>query len=167
MGNIWEFVYCTIFFPLSYYTASPAGSPHYRHLYRLRDDDSGGDPSNSVPECITCLLSFVRNETESEVSLLLRRFHLQHKPDTPLPLVEAEGGCLYNEAHFSRDLSHFAVQCRGPEVPRTVLFRGGEGGDYEEEEAQYLGVLEDNARLRTDVVNMTLPKVSEIFFSSV
>ncbi len=190
------------FFPsssLSYYSASPEGNPHYRHLYRVRDghhdlrgqgQTRGRRPpaASSAPECLTCQLVTTANETESEVALLLRRHHLQLKKDdgTELPTAAVDGGCLYNEVSFSPDLSHFAVDCKGPDVPRTLLYqtrgrgeeeeeekegeegeKGEEGEEGEEEEVEekgeqwpkMLSELENNSKLREEAVNMSLPKV--------
>ena len=118
----------------SYYTASPEGSPHHRHLYRVRDDPDS--QQRQVPECLTCQLTYLANETESEVALLLRRHHLQFKKkDGPLPTVQVQKGCLFNEVDFSPDLSYFAVSCKGPGLPRILLYqtRGKEQEEPQQE----------------------------------
>ena len=33
-------------------------------------------------------------------------------------------GCLYNEAHFSKGLGYFLVDCKGPDVPKVILYNG-------------------------------------------
>ena len=40
-----------------------------------------------------------------------------------LPQVETAEGCLYNEAVFSSDLSHYALNCKGPGVPKVYIFQ--------------------------------------------
>jgi len=39
------------------------------------------------------------------------------------PPVAPPGGCLWNEAHFSHDLTFLAVDCRGPQVPQTLIIK--------------------------------------------
>ena len=40
-----------------------------------------------------------------------------------LPQVETAEGCLYNEAVFSSDFSHYALNCKGPGVPKVYIFQ--------------------------------------------
>jgi hypothetical protein len=54
----------------------------------------------------------------------------------PLPVVETEGGCLYNDAHFSPDMTFFVLECHGPDVPIIWLYRTKDN--------QRLAVLNDN-----------------------
>lgn len=101
---------------------------------------------------MTCHLIEVTNETETEVSLFLRN-HVAEKSKTKveLPQVVTHAGCLYNEAHFSRDLGMFVLDCRGPDVPRVLLFNAT---SLNEELT-----LDNNTLLRERVANMSLPKV--------
>lgn len=64
------------------------------------------------------------NQTESEISLLLRKHVIKKKGQRlPLPKVLTPGGCLYNQAHFSGKMGHLALDCQSPEqVPRVLLF---------------------------------------------
>ena len=61
------------------------------------------------------------------------------------------GGCLYNEAHFSKGLGYFVVDCRGPDVPQVRLYNGVT--------LRQELILDDNAALRARAANMSLPKV--------
>ena len=54
----------------SYYSASPVGKPFERHLYRT---GSFVNVSVESPECLTCHLVTVSNQTETEVNLLLTK----------------------------------------------------------------------------------------------
>ena len=41
-----------------------------------------------------------------------------------LQQVVTHRGCLYNEARFSTGLGYFVVDCKGPDVPRVLLYNG-------------------------------------------
>ena len=61
------------------------------------------------------------------------------------------GGCLYNEAHFSTGLSYLVIDCKGPDVPRVLLYQSGNETAMME--------LNGNEELRTHIKNVSLPKV--------
>ena len=54
----------------------------------------------------------------------------------PLPVVETEGGCLFNDANFSPDMTYYVLECHGPEVPIVWLYRTADN--------KRLAVLNDN-----------------------
>ena len=72
---------------------------------------------------MTCHLIEAANQTETEVNLFLAK-HEAGKEASTLPKVLTHRGCLYNEAHFSKGLGHFVVDCRGPDVPQVRLYNG-------------------------------------------
>ena len=82
----------------------------------------------------------------------MRKHTLDFAPDEPLPSVLTPSGCLYNEAVFSRDLSYFVLECKGPGVPRVLLYKT-------ETTERLRDVLDDNGELRARAANMTLPKM--------
>ena len=86
--------------------------------------------SQRRPECVTCHLIEAANQTETEVNLFLAKHEakkvsrINGEEASTLPKVLTYRGCLYNEAHFSKGLGHFVVDCRGPDVPQVRLFNG-------------------------------------------
>ena len=81
------------------------------------------------PECVTCHLIESANQTETEVNLFLakheaKKVRINGEEASTLPKVLTFRGCLYNEAHFSKGLGHFVVDCRGPDVPQVRLYNG-------------------------------------------
>ena len=62
-----------------YYSASPPGHPDSLHLYRIYalSEKNGKDVASlagsTEPECLSCGLTFLANETEAEISLFLRK----------------------------------------------------------------------------------------------
>ena len=82
------------------------------------------------PECVTCHLIEAANQTETEVNLFLAKHEAEKvsringEEASTLPKVLTYRGCLYNEAHFSKGLGHFVVDCRGPDVPQVRLYNG-------------------------------------------
>ena len=62
-----------------YYSASPPGHPDSLHLYRIYalSEKYGKDVASlagsTEPECLSCGLTFLANETEAEISLFLRK----------------------------------------------------------------------------------------------
>ena len=66
--------------------------------------------------------------------LILQEYKASSK--IPLPVALTPGGCQYNDAHFSPDMTYYALECHGPEVPRVWLFRSVDN--------TMLGVLNDN-----------------------
>ena len=51
-------------------------------------------------------------------------------------MVETEGGCLFNDANFSPDMTYYVLECHGPEVPIVWLYRTADN--------KRLAVLNDN-----------------------
>ena len=86
--------------------------------------------SQRRPECVTCHLIEAANQTETEVNLFLAKHEAEKvsringEEASTLPKVLTYRGCLYNEAHFSKGLGHFVVDCRGPDVPQVRLYNG-------------------------------------------
>ena len=52
------------------------------------------------------------------------RILLGFSRDALLQQVVTYRGCLYNEARFSTGLGYFVVDCKGPDVPRVLLYNG-------------------------------------------
>ena len=50
------------------------------------------------------------------------RSHTSQDSDSPLPTVVSHGGCLFNEAHFAKGNGLVVVECRGPDVPKVMLY---------------------------------------------
>ena len=60
-------------------------------------------------------------------------------------------GCMYNEAYFSTGLSHYVLDCRGPDLPKVLV--------YEAKTNRLIASWDDNAKLSRQVQNMSLPNV--------
>ena len=86
----------------SYFTAIPEGEPSQRHLYRASSNASSATEPAPRPVCLSCDLVSTSNETETEVSLLLRTHVIQRggRKEVPLPTVIMPHGCMHNDAHF-------------------------------------------------------------------
>ena len=72
----------------SYYSASPVGKPFERHLYRT---GSFVNVSVESPECLTCHLVTVSNQTETEVNLLLTKQVSLFQPNLTLVIDRSIG----------------------------------------------------------------------------
>ena len=72
-------------------------------------------------------------------------------PKEPLPVKEVLKGCLYNAAKFSKGMSYYALDCKGPGVPKVLLF--------DTKNNKQIAVLNSNAALQQTVSNMSLPIV--------
>ena len=107
------------------------------------------------PECLSCHLVEMTNSTETEISLFLRKHPMirggAKEGKVVLPKAVTPQGCLYNEAFFSKDLTHYVLDCRGPTMPRVLLF--------ESKANRMIANLDSNAKLQTKVANMSLPNV--------
>ena len=68
-----------------------------------------------------------------------------------LPVVKALKGCLYNEVRFSKGMSYYVLDCKGPGIPRVLLFKTATN--------KQITVLNNNTPLRQKVLNMSLPNV--------
>lgn len=139
----------------SYFTARLPNDDTNLHLYRIIGEE-GKNFEN--PECLTCDLIEIRNRTESEISLLLRKYQIQgrNKEDRKLPTIKVPEGCLYNKAVFSKALKYFVINCLGPDVPKVLLYKSDSEKDGKVEK---IADLDENEWLREKVKNMTLPKV--------
>ena len=85
--------------------------------------------------------------------LILIHLQLGEEPGAQvvLPVEEVIKGCLYNDAKFSTGMSYYALDCKGPGIPKTLLF--------ETTTNKQIAVLQNNTALRHKVSNMTLPIV--------
>ena len=68
-----------------------------------------------------------------------------------LPIKEVLKGCLYNAAKFSKGMSYYALDCKGPGVPKVLLF--------DTKSNKQIAVLNSNPTLQQTVSNMSLPIV--------
>ena len=68
-----------------------------------------------------------------------------------LPVVGVLKGCLYSDAKFSTGMSYYALDCKGPDLPKTLLFETTTNKQITE--------LNLNPGLRQKVSNMSLPNV--------
>ena len=112
----------------------------------------------SDPECLSCVLVTMVNETATEVSLFLDKNQYvkgvsatDKSGKQAIPSVMTPKGCLYNSALFSKDLTYYVLDCKGPDVPKVLLFKTSTN--------QPMGVLDSNHELKRNIANMTLPKV--------
>lgn len=60
-------------------------------------------------------------------------------------------GCLYNTAKFSKKMSYYVLNCKGPGIPKVLLF--------DTKTNRQIAVLNSNAVLNETVSNMSLPIV--------
>ena len=68
-----------------------------------------------------------------------------------LPIKQSLKGCLYNEAKFSKGMSYYTLDCKGPGIPKTLLF--------ETKTNKQIAVLSSNSGLQKTVFNVSLPIV--------
>lgn len=96
----------------------------------------------------------LENQTENEVSLRLRKHVIPKSRNRTkvLPTHVVPVGCLFNEAEFSHKLSYAVVNCKGPSVPKVLLFQMGHN-------ITQIAELDTNAKLRQAVQNLSLPKI--------
>ena len=85
--------------------------------------------------------------------LILIHLQLGEEPGAQvvLPVEEVIKGCLYNDAKFSTGMSYYALDCKGPGIPKTLLF--------ETTTNKQIAELNLNPGLRQKVSNMSLPNV--------
>ena len=68
-----------------------------------------------------------------------------------IPVQEVLKGCLYNTAKFSKGMSYYVLNCKGPGIPKVLLF--------ETKTNKQIAVLNSNLDLAKTVSNMSLPLV--------
>ena len=68
-----------------------------------------------------------------------------------LPIKEITKGCLYNTAKFSKEMSYYVLECKGPGVPKVYLFHTNTN--------KQISLLNNNTALEKAVSNMSLPIV--------
>ena len=68
-----------------------------------------------------------------------------------IPIQEVLKGCLYNTAKFSKGMSYYVLNCKGPGIPKVLL--------VETKSNKQIAVLNSNLDLNKTVSNMSLPLV--------
>ena len=113
--------------------------------------------SLSEPECMSCQMVNMTNTTASEITMFLDKHPLvkggttSDKGKHQMPTVMMPVGCLYSNAYFSRDLTYYVLDCRGPDMPIVYLFEAASN--------RMITVLDANIGLKKEISRMTLPKV--------
>ena len=103
------------------------------------------------PECLTCELVTLLNETEHEVNLWLRGY-VRRSKNAPLPRVLTPRGCLRNDAHFSTNFSFWTCDCQGPvDIPQVFLVNSSSNAR--------MRLLQNNSELNETLDKLNMPIV--------
>ncbi|KAG5894537.1 hypothetical protein JTB14_026825 [Gonioctena quinquepunctata] len=153
-----------------YFLGIPEGKPGQLHLYRVASVPPRTGASLPPPVCITCVkeptptstpfISLDENiyrvettnwdETDDDVVITTpptRRRRKKHVADNNNP------PCLYHNIIFSPNSAYFVLECLGPGIPSSSLFKTAMPKPKD------LMTLQNNTELRERVATMAMPQI--------
>ncbi|KAM3956726.1 LOW QUALITY PROTEIN: dipeptidyl peptidase 10 [Aphomia sociella] len=124
-----------------YYLGIPEGKPGQQHLYRISSEAPRPGSPQKLPYCVTCNsqpspsinLEYYGNlassgdstwdsDWDEELPVTSPTTSKKKKKKHPEGLPQ-NVPCLYHEAHFSPSSAYFVLECLGPGVPTSSLFK--------------------------------------------
>lgn len=158
-----------------YYLGTPESRPGQRHLYRITSiPPKYGEPLN-VPECLTCTPDTTKMPTSTKAPIKLvtswdddwddepktlppptsmpsRKHSKKHEPKKPPEI------CQYFNAEFPpMSSNHILIQCLGPIIPTTSIYRVST--QLNEKPLELIYHIENNTKLAEKVSKIALPQV--------
>ncbi|XP_063388192.1 inactive dipeptidyl peptidase 10 isoform X2 [Cydia fagiglandana] len=124
-----------------YYLGIPEGKPGQQHLYMVSSEAPRPGSPQKLPYCVTCNtqpspsinLEYYGNlassgdswdsDWDEELSATSPSPNAKKKKKKRPDHMQKNLPCLYHEAHFSPSSAYFVLECLGPGVPTTSLYR--------------------------------------------
>ncbi|CAH0551631.1 unnamed protein product [Brassicogethes aeneus] len=154
-----------------YFLGIPEGHPGQQHLYRVTSVPPRTGATLPPPVCITCVPEptptippFISID-ENVYVVKTREFWEEDDEDivitTPAPKRRkkkvkkrvTEPPCLYHNVIFSPNSRYYVLECLGPGIPTTSLFR------TQMPKPKLLLHMQNNTRLRERVAKMAMPQI--------
>ncbi|XP_048000890.1 dipeptidyl aminopeptidase-like protein 6 [Leguminivora glycinivorella] len=124
-----------------YYLGIPEGKPGQQHLYMVSSEAPRPGSPQKLPYCVTCNtqpspsinLEYYGNlassgdswdsDWDEELPATSPSPNARKKKKKRPEHIQQNLPCLYHEAHFSPSSAYFVLECLGPGVPTTSLYR--------------------------------------------
>ncbi|XP_047506073.1 dipeptidyl aminopeptidase-like protein 6 isoform X1 [Pieris napi] len=123
-----------------YYLGIPEGKSGQRHLYRVSSEPPRPGTPHKLPYCVTCLshplpsinLDYYGNlasylysswDSDSDEDLPTSPAPSKKKKKKVVENKPRNLPCLYHDAHFSPSSAYFVLECLGPGVPTSGLYK--------------------------------------------
>lgn len=152
-----------------YFLGIPENKPGQQHLYRAPSLPPRTGATLQSPVCLTCVKETSPTQSPFVIfdeSIYRVRSSGWDEEDedtvitTPPPrrkkkkqkVVEKEPPCLYHNAFFSPKADYYVLECLGPSVPYSGLYK------TTRHESKLLMWLQNNTALRTKMAGMAMPQ---------
>uniref|UniRef100_A0AAR5PBW8 Venom dipeptidyl peptidase 4 n=2 Tax=Dendroctonus ponderosae TaxID=77166 RepID=A0AAR5PBW8_DENPD len=154
-----------------YFLGVPEGKPGELHLYRVSSVPPRTGATLPPPVCITCVKEPPPTSppylTLDESIYKFKKGNWEDDDEdtvitTPAPrkrkkqkqkLIEKEPPCLYHNAWFSSNSQYFVLECLGPGVPTSQLYKNSMP------KPKLIMWLQNNTKLRERVSRMAMPQI--------
>lgn len=157
----------------SYFLGIPEGKPGQQHLYRVTSIPPRTGASLQPPVCLTCVPEPIPTIPPYFAFDLDTSYKVKHREDewgdddlviitTPptrrkkskKPKTSAgDPPCLYHHAIFSPSSRFYVLECLGPGIPTSALYKTSNPKPV------LLGILQNNTQLRERINKMALPQI--------
>ncbi|XP_072379446.1 inactive dipeptidyl peptidase 10 isoform X2 [Diabrotica undecimpunctata] len=153
-----------------YYLGIPEGKPGQLHLYRVASVPPRTGASLPPPICITCVKEpaptqppFIAldeniyrvktntwDEDDDDIVVTTPPTRKKRKKQK---VVEKEPPCLYHNVVFSPNSAYYVLECLGPGIPTSILYKTGMP------KSKILMWLQNNTELKERVEEMAMPQI--------
>lgn len=161
-------MYCGIF---RYFLGIPQGKPGQQHLYRVTSIPPRTGASLQPPVCLTCapepiptslpyipfdLDTSYRNKEDEwgdDDLVIITTPPTKRKKSKKVKVIPTEMPCLFHNAIFSPTSKYYVLECLGPDIPTSFLYKTSNP------KSVLITMLQNNTELKDRVNKMALPQI--------